>query len=320
MAKILIALGGNALGHTPQEQLKLSKKAAKSVVDLIENGNEVIIAHGNGPQIGAINLAFAKDPLTNQQNIPMMPMAECGAMSQGYIGYHLQNAIHSELANRNIKKSVATIISQVVVDPSDEAFSNPTKPIGPFYSKEDAMRLMKATGHKYIEDSGRGYRKVVPSPNPVKIVETDIIQDLMNAGKVVIAAGGGGIPVIKDEDHSLVGVEAVIDKDLASGCLARELNVDILFILTAVDKVAINFGKPNQKDLDCLTIEETERLIEEGQFPDGSMLPKVLAAMNFVKEKEERKAIISSLTKAKEAISGKTGTVITTSKQQSKVS
>ncbi len=310
MSKVLIALGGNALGNTPQEQLELVQGSAKPIVDLIEQGHDVIIAHGNGPQVGTINLAFEKGS-SEHTNIPSMPFAECGAMSQGYIGYHLQNAIREELLTRSIDKSVAAIVSQVVVAKDDPAFKNPTKPIGSFYSKEEAEKLMAETGDTYVEDSGRGYRRVIPSPKPMKVVEKDIIEDLVNAGRIVIAAGGGGIPVIEEDNHALRGVEAVIDKDSASECLADELDADFLFILTAVEKIAINFGKPNQQDLDQLSIQEAEKLIEEGHFAPGSMLPKVEAALHFVSAKEGRKSIITSLDKAKDAITGKTGTVIT---------
>lgn len=309
MSRILIALGGNALGSTPQEQLHLVQASAKPIVDLIEQGHDVVIAHGNGPQVGAINLAF-ETSAKELANIPNMPFAECGAMSQGYIGYHLQNAIQEELLKRSIHKSVATVVSQVVVDKNDQAFQHPTKPIGPFYTKEEAERIMAETGDTYIEDSGRGYRRVIPSPAPIKVVEKDIIQDLVHAGHVVVAVGGGGIPVVEDNTHSLVGVEAVIDKDLASRCLADELNADFLFILTAVEKIAIHFGKPNQQNLDRLTIEEAEKLIREGHFAPGSMLPKVQAAIAFVSGKQGRKSVITSLEKAKDAMLGKTGTII----------
>ncbi|CQR47297.1 Carbamate kinase 1 [Paraliobacillus sp. PM-2] len=308
MSKILIALGGNALGENAKEQRELAGNAAKPIVDMIEQGHDVIISHGNGPQVGAINLAFGKYAEEKGEETKM-PFAESGAMSQGYIGFHLQNALREELANRGMVKSVASIVSQVVVDPKDPAFENPTKPIGPFYSKEDAERLMNETGDTYIEDSGRGYRKVIPSPAPIEVVEKDVMKDLVASGHIVIGAGGGGIPVIRDNDR-LVGIEAVIDKDFASECLAEALDVDFLFILTAVDQVAINFGKPNQQSLDSMSIEEARQYIEEGQFPPGSMLPKVEAALKFVESKKERKAIISSLERAKDAILGKTGTVI----------
>lgn len=309
MSKILIALGGNALGNTPQEQLQLVQGSAKPIVDLIEQGHDVIIAHGNGPQVGAINSAF-ENGAKEHANIPSMPFAECGAMSQGYIGYHLQNAIREELLSRSVDKSVATIVSQVVVDKNDPAFQNPTKPIGSFYTKEEAEKRMAETEDTYVEDSGRGYRRVIPSPAPIKVVEKDIIEDLVNAGRIVIAAGGGGIPVVENENYGLAGVEAVIDKDSASKCLADELDADFLFILTAVEKIAINFGKPNQQDLDTLSIEEAEKLIEQEHFAPGSMLPKVQAAIKFVSGKEGRRSIITSLEKAKDAVLGKTGTII----------
>ncbi|WP_017754471.1 carbamate kinase [Calidifontibacillus oryziterrae] len=308
MSKILIALGGNALGNTPSEQLQLVKEAAKPIVDLIEQGHDVIIAHGNGPQVGAINLAFEIASKQNP-NIPEMPFPECGAMSQGYIGYHLQNGIRKELRERYMKKPVATIVTHVVVDSNDPAFQNPTKPIGGFYTKEEAEKLMAESNDKYIEDSGRGYRKVIPSPKPLKVIEKETIESLVNTGQVVITVGGGGIPVI-EKGNDLIGVEAVIDKDLASECLAEEIDADFLFILTAVEKIAINFGKPNQVDLKSLSVEEAKSLIDEGQFPPGSMLPKVEAAIKFVESKPGRKAIISSLEKAKEAVLGETGTVI----------
>lgn len=309
MSKILIALGGNALGENPEEQKKLTHQAAKPIVDMIEQGHQVILSHGNGPQVGAIHLAFGKYAEEKGED-KLMPFAESGAMSQGYIGYHLQNALREELATRGLQKSVASIVSQVLVDKHDPAFTSPSKPIGPFYSKVEAERLMAETGDTYIEDSGRGYRKVIPSPEPIDIIEKDIMRDLIDRGHIVIGAGGGGIPVIKEGKHKLSGVEAVIDKDLASECLAEVLDVDFFFILTGVDQVAINFGKPNQTALDSMSVKEARKYIEEGQFPKGSMLPKVEAAIKFVESKKERKAIISSLERAKEAVEGKTGTVI----------
>lgn len=310
MSKILIALGGNALGENAEEQRKLAKNAAAAITDMIEQGHEVILSHGNGPQVGAINLAFQEYAKVKSNESLSMPFPESGAMSQGYIGYHLQNALRTELLNRGINKSVVSLVTQVVVDSNDEAFKNPTKPIGPFYSKAESEELAGKTGDSYIEDSGRGYRKVIPSPSPVKVVESDMMKELINSGHIVIGAGGGGIPVIEGENNQLIGVEAVIDKDNASEKLAEELDVDFFFILTAVDRVAINFGKPSQKELESLSIEEAEKYIEEGHFPAGSMLPKVQAAMKFVKSKPGRKSIISSLEKAKEAVLGKTGTVV----------
>jgi len=308
MSKIMIALGGNALGNNPQEQLKLVKETAQPIVDLIEEGHTVVLAHGNGPQVGMINAAFEiasnVDP-----NIPEMPFQECGAMSQGYIGYHLQNAIYTELRNRNINKSVISLVTQSVVDENDEAFKNPSKPIGGFYSKEESERLIIEKGYTMVEDSGRGYRRVVASPKPLDIVEKDIIRDIMDAGHIAIAIGGGGIPTIK-RDNELIGIPAVIDKDLASQKLAEILDCDTLFILTAVEKVAINFGKANQKNLDKISIKEVYQYIEEGHFAPGSMLPKVEAALDFVESKENRIAVISSLENAKKAIAGQTGTTI----------
>lgn len=313
MSKILIALGGNALGENAEEQRQLSVKAASAISDMIEQGHDIILSHGNGPQVGAINLAFEAYAEKKQDDSLKLPFPESGAMSQGYIGYHLQNALRTELQNRGIQKSVVSLVTQVVVDPEDIAFTNPTKPIGPFYTKEEAQRLTDQTGDTYVEDSGRGYRKVIPSPKPVKVVESDMMRELVNNGHVVIGAGGGGIPVIEGKNNQLTGVEAVIDKDNASEKLAEELDVDFFFILTAVDRVAVNFGKPNQKELESMSIEEAQTYMEEGHFPAGSMLPKVQAAVTFVESKPGRRAIISSLEKAKEAVLGKTGTVVYTS-------
>ncbi|WP_067840292.1 carbamate kinase [Amphibacillus sediminis] len=309
MSRILIALGGNALGNNAKEQKELSYQAATPIVDMIEQGHDVIISHGNGPQVGAIHLAFSKYAEDKGHEMKM-PFAESGAMSQGYIGYHLQNALREELAKRGIVKSVASIVSQVVVSSDDPAFDQPTKPIGPFYTEQEAEKLMRETGDTYIEDSGRGYRKVIPSPVPIEVVEKEVMKDLVDSGHIVIGTGGGGIPVIKEGEHRLKGIEAVIDKDLASECLAEALDVEFLFILTAVDQVAINFGQPNQQSLNSMSVTEARQYIEEGQFPPGSMLPKVEAALKFVESKKERKAIISSLERAKDAVLGKTGTVI----------
>ncbi|SHK25021.1 carbamate kinase [Tepidibacter formicigenes] len=306
--KIVVALGGNALGKNPKEQLELVKNTAKPIVDLIEAGNEVIIAHGNGPQVGMINLAM-ETASKSEANTPEMPFPECGAMSQGYIGYHLQNAIREELLSRNMNTPVATVVTQVMVDKNDSAFETPTKPIGAFYTEEEAKKLETEKGYKMKEDAGRGYRRVVPSPIPVDVVEKETVKTLVDNGHVVITVGGGGIPVIK-EGNSLVGVPAVIDKDFASEKIAEILDADYLIILTAVEKVAINFGKENEKWLSKLTIEEIEKYVEEGHFAPGSMLPKVQAAMKFAKSKAGRKALITSLEKAAQGIEGKTGTLI----------
>ncbi len=306
MKKIVIALGGNALGDTALEQLKLVEETAKPIVDLIEDGNQVIIAHGNGPQVGMINLgmnfAFEEGKVKGE-----MPFPECGAMSQGYIGYHLQNAIGNELKKRGIKKDVACVVTQVVVDENDEAFKKPTKPVGAFYDKETADKMAAEKGWTFVEDAGRGYRRVVASPKPVDVAEKNIVNDLVNAGHVVITVGGGGIPVI-DKSGKLVGVPAVIDKDFASAKLAEIVKADALFILTAVERVCINFGKPDQKQLEVMNLADCDKYIGENQFAPGSMLPKVQACMSFAKTGGE--AIIADLKNAKLALQGKSGTKI----------
>ena len=306
MKKLVIALGGNALGNTPYEQLKLVQETAKPIVDLIEAGNQVVIAHGNGPQVGMINLAMST--AANAKAIKSdMPFPECGAMSQGYIGYHLQNSIQNELKARGIAKSVATVVTQVLVDETDPAFQHPSKPIGAFYSKEEADRIAAEKGYTMVEDAGRGYRQVVPSPKPVDVVEKDMVNTLIDAGHVVITVGGGGIPVI-EKDGKLVGVPAVIDKDFASAKLAELVKADALVILTAVDRVSINWGKPNQESLESMTCEQAEQYCKEGHFAPGSMLPKVQAAMSFARTGGE--AIIASLENAAAALRGESGTKI----------
>jgi carbamate kinase len=305
--KIVIALGGNALGNNLEEQMVAVQSTAKAIVDLIEDGNEVVISHGNGPQVGMINIAMS-ELHKNNPKYSSCPMSVCVGMSQGYIGYDLQNALREELLNRNINKSVSTIITQVEVAATDKAFENPTKPIGSFMTKEEADLAIKS-GKRVVEDAGRGYREVVASPKPVSIIEIETIKSLVDMGQVVIACGGGGIPVIKEGNH-LKGASAVIDKDFASCTLAKELDADCLIILTAVEKVAINYGKPNEKWLDTLTPSETKQYISEGHFAPGSMLPKVEAALDFASSKEERYSLITLLEKAKDGISGKTGTII----------
>ena len=307
--KIVIALGGNAFGDTPKEQLEAVKKTAGPIVDLIEEGNQVILTHGNGPQVGMINTALGKAAEIDDK-IPDIDFPECGAMSQGYIGFHLQSAVREELRNRNMGKSVASIITQVIVDKNDKAFENPTKPVGIFYTKEEAEKIEKEKGYIMAEDSGRGYRRVVPSPMPEKIVEAEIIKDLVEKEHVVITVGGGGIPVIEN-GNQLQGIPAVIDKDFASERLAELLEADYLIILTGVEKVAVNFGKPDQKWLDEISVSEAEQYIKEGHFAPGSMLPKVEAAIKFIKSNPDKKALITSLEKAKDGINGLTGTVIT---------
>lgn len=306
MKKLVIALGGNALGNTPYEQLRLVTETAKPIVDLIEAGNQVVIAHGNGPQVGMINLAMSTAAAAKAIKSDM-PFPECGAMSQGYIGYHLQNSIQNELKARGIKKNVATVVTQVLVDENDPAFQHPSKPIGAFYSKEEADRIAAEKGYTMVEDAGRGYRQVVPSPKPVDVVEKDMVNTLIDAGHVVITVGGGGIPVIEKEGK-LVGVPAVIDKDFASAKLAELVKADALVILTAVDRVAINWGKPNQESLERMTCAEAEQYCKEGHFAPGSMLPKVQAAMSFAKTGGE--AIIASLQNAAAALRGESGTKV----------
>jgi len=308
--RVVIALGGNALEDkslpsTAESQLKVVKKTSEYLAEISCEGYEIAIVHGNGPQVGRILLATeaAKD-IT-----PAMPFDVCGAMSQGYIGYHIQQGLKLSLAKRNRILPVVSVITQVVVDKNDKAFQNPTKPIGPFYTEEEAKKLSAEKGYTVKEDSGRGWRRVVPSPMPMRIVEIGTIKTLWNT-TIAITCGGGGIPVIENEDGSLEGIAAVIDKDLAAERLAEDMEADILMILTEVEKVSINFNKPNQIDLSHMTIEEAEKYIEEGHFAPGSMLPKILAAVNFAKSKPGRKAIITSLYNATSALDGKTGTII----------
>ncbi len=304
--RIVIALGGNALGKNPTEQLSLVKETAKSIVQIIKDGNDVIITHGNGPQVGMINLA---SEYASSFNItPSFPFPECNAMSEGYIGYHLQQAILNELQQEKINKNCVTVITQVLVDEKDPAFNNPTKPIGSFYTKEDAIKLHKERNYNFIEDAGRGYRRVVASPNPIDIVEKETIKDLTEKGTIVIAVGGGGVPVIK-ENNSYKGIDAVIDKDKSSALLARYLNADKLLILTAVDKVCLNYGKENEIKLDELTITEALNYIKDNQFAKGSMLPKIEACISFTKETGNI-SIITSLLSATEALKDTNGTKI----------
>lgn len=302
--KIVVALGGNALGKNAAEQKALVTQTAVPIVDLIEEGYDVILAHGNGPQVGMINLSFEK------AGGDLMPFPECGAMSQGYIGYHLQNALYNELKRRGMAKNVATVITQVEVDENDSAFQNPTKPIGSFYSEEEADAIAKANPDYVMkEDAGRGWRRVVASPKPIDIIEKDIIRELVDNKNLVIATGGGGIPVIRKHGR-LEGVPAVIDKDFASAKLAELVDADTLIILTAVEKVAINFGKENEEWLGDCSAAEMEAHAANGMFAKGSMLPKVEAAIGFVRSGNGRSALITSLEKAREGIKGETGTTI----------
>ena len=308
--RIVVALGGNALGNTPEEQLELVRHTAKTIVDLSEAGYEVIVGHGNGPQVGMINLAMEFSS-TKGGNTPYMPFPECGAMSQVYIGYHLQQAIQRELKAWNLQKECASVITQVVVDANDPGFKNPTKPVGSFYSKEEADKIAKEKGFIFVEDSGRGYRRVVPSPIPKRIVELKVVEQRVKNGDIVITVGGGGIPVVETAD-GLQGVAAVIDKDRSSALLAQDIGADKLIILTAVDRVCINFNKPDQKELPTMTLSEAEKYIGEKQFAPGSMLPKVQSCMEFVKNNTHGgQALITSLQKAAQALKGETGTVIT---------
>ena len=310
MSKIVIALGGNALGKSPDEQLSLLEKVAEIIVHLVKDGNKIVLTHGNGPQVGQISLAMEYSS-NGEVKTPSMPFPECGSMSQGYIGYQLQQCLQDELERQGIVKNCATLITQVLVDQNDSAFQNPTKPIGMFYSKEEAMEIEKAKGYQFVEDSGRGYRRVVPSPKPIDIIEKNVIKQLVDNDNIVIAVGGGGIPVIKtDKIELLEGVEAVIDKDRSGALLAKEIDADILLILTAVDKVYLNYNTDHVIALDVMSVEEAEQYMKEGQFAKGSMLPKVEACVDFVKDSDHKIAIISSLEKAHEAINGNTGTII----------
>ena len=304
MAKYVVSLGGNALGNNSEEQKQALIKVAEAISDLIISGHEVAIVHGNGPQVGMINLAFETSKET-----PNMPFPECGAMSEGYIGYHIQNALYNCLKQKGINKTVCTVISQVLVDSNDPLFQNPSKPIGSFYSKEEADRIAKEKGYIMKEDAGRGYRRVVPSPLPIDIIEKESIKALLNNGQVVICAGGGGIPVIQ-KDNKLEGVAAVIDKDYASAKLADLIDADYLVILTAVDNVYINYKKEDQKKLTNVNKDELEKYLQEDHFAKGSMYPKVQASLNFVKSGSNKIAVIASLDNAKEAFKLKAGTII----------
>ncbi|MGJ0730234.1 carbamate kinase [Enterococcus faecalis] len=306
--RVVVALGGNALGNNLTEQMTAVKQTSKAIADLIEAGYEVILSHGNGPQVGMIQLAMEEFSFNNPQ-YPVVPLSMCVAMSQSYIGYDLENALQEELRQRNISKAVTTIVTQVVVDENDPAFKKPTKPIGRFMTKEEAEQLVKEKNIQVMEDAGRGYRQVVASPKPKNIVELLTIQTLVDAGQTVIAGGGGGIPVIQ-EGNRLKGVNAVIDKDFCSERLAEQVDADLLVILTVVEKVCINFGKENQEALGNISTEKMKQYAQEGQFAPGSMLPKVEAAIKFAESKPGRKTLITLLEKAKEGLSGKTGTLI----------
>ncbi len=312
MEKLVIALGGNALQEgkgpaTAEAQLAVVEKTSVYIADIIEKGYQVVLAHGNGPQVGRIVLQNE-----NSVNVtPAMPFDVCGAMSQGMIGYHMQQGLTRALRARGDDTGVATIVTQVVVDQNDPAFLNPSKPIGPFYSEEEAKKLQAEKGYCVKEDAGRGWRRVVASPTPVEIVELPEVECLIDGGFVVITVGGGGIPVLREETGDLVGTAAVIDKDLASERLAEDVDADALLILTAVEQVCLNYGKPDEKRLSAVTVAEAGQYVEQGHFAPGSMLPKIQAACKFAASKAGRRAIITSLDKAVEALSGKAGTTIT---------
>lgn len=311
MEKLVIALGGNALQEagkpaTAESQLDVVEKTSEYIADIIEAGYGVIVAHGNGPQVGRIVLQNEYATAIT----PSMPFDVCGAMSQGYIGYHIQQGLSKVLAKRGINKQVATVVTQVVVDKNDPKFINPSKPIGPFYTEDEAKAIASEKGYTMKEDAGRGWRRVVASPMPVEIVELDAVKCLVDNGFITVTVGGGGIPVIKNADGNLEGTAAVIDKDLASEKLAEDLDADALVILTAVENVCINFGKPNQKTLSVLDTAEAKKYIAEGHFAPGSMLPKIEAAVKFVESKPGRRSIITSLDKAVEALKGVAGTTI----------
>ena len=307
MSKIVIALGGNALGKSPWEQLNLLTNVSKIIVDLVSRGEDIVLTHGNGPQVGQIVLAM--DYAANGEvKTPSMPFAECGSMSQGYIGYQMQQSIYNELKVRGLNKNVVSVVTQVLVDENDKAFSNPTKPIGMFYSEKEAEKIANEKGYHFMEDAGRGFRRVVPSPIPKKIIEGSVIEELVNNGNVVIAVGGGGIPVV-NTSNGLKGVDAVIDKDRSAALLGKEIGADTLLILTSVDAAYLNYNSENMQKIDSLTIEEAEKYIRNGEFAKGSMLPKIEACKLFVLN-TKKQAIITSLLSAKDALNGKSGTLI----------
>ncbi|MBO5577953.1 MAG: carbamate kinase [Bacilli bacterium] len=302
--RYVVSLGGNALGNNAEEQKLLVSNVAKYIVKLMKDGHEVVIVHGNGPQVGMINNAF-----NEAKSVPDMPFPECGAMSQGYIGFHLQNALQNELKAQGVKRNVATVVTQVVVDKNDPLFQNPSKPVGTFYSKEEAEVVAKEKGWTMKEDAGRGYRRVVPSPLPIDIEEKEVISTLVKSGNVIICAGGGGIPVIK-EGNKLVGVAAVIDKDYASALVAELVDADYLVILTAIDNVCINYKQPNEKKLTNVSLNEIKEYLKGDYFAKGSMYPKVNACVKFLTNCPNKTAIIAALENAEKAFEEKSGTII----------
>lgn len=308
--RIVVALGGNALGSNLPEQMEAVRGTAAAIADLIVAGNEVVIVHGNGPQVGMIANAMAELTRSDPEKYVPVPLSVCGAMSQGYIGYDLQNALREELLNRGVEKGVSTVLTQIEVDPDDPAFQNPTKPIGPFMNVVEADEFKATRGYEFMHDEKKGYRRVVASPKPVSIVELDTIQTLVANDHVVVCCGGGGIPVTPTEHNHLKGAAAVIDKDFAAEKLAEQLDADELVILTAVEKVAVGFGTDHERWLDTLTPQEATELADAGEFGAGSMLPKVQAACAFAQSKPGRRALITLLEKAADGIAGKTGTAI----------
>lgn len=308
--RIVVALGDNALGSNLPEQMEAVCGTAAAIADLIVAGNEVVIVHGNGPQVGMIANAMAELTRSDPEKYVPVPLSVCGAMSQGYIGYDLQNALREELLNRGVEKGVSTVLTQIEVDPDDPAFQSTTKPIGPFMNVVEADELKATRGYEFMHDEKKGYRRVVASPKPVSIVELDTIQTLVANDHVVVCCGGGGIPVTPTEHNHLKGAAAVIDKDFAAEKLAEQLDADELVILTAVEKVAVGFGTDHERWLDTLTPQEATELADAGEFGAGSMLPKVQAACAFAQSKPGRRALITLLEKAADGIAGKTGTAI----------
>ncbi|MDK2900971.1 MAG: carbamate kinase [Thermosipho sp. (in: thermotogales)] len=306
----VVAIGGNAINRpgekpTAENMFKNIKVTASYLADMIELGYRIIITHGNGPQVG--NLLVQQD--IAKDTIPPFPMDVLGAMTQGYLGYMISQELKNVLNERKIDKEIATVVTQIVVNKDDPGFKNPTKPVGPFYSEEEAKKIMEEKGWIFKEDAGRGWRRVVPSPIPLDVIEKRTIKDLVENDVIVVAGGGGGIPVIIDEKGEIKGVEAVIDKDRASALIAKELDADEFIILTAVEKVYLNFNKPDQKPLDTITVKEAEKYMNEGHFTKGSMLPKIEACISFVTS-TNRPALITDMEKLKDALEGKTGTRI----------
>lgn len=305
--RVVVALGHRALGTTLPEQMEAVKKTSKVIADLIEDGYQVAITHSNAPQVGMIHTAMNEFGKIHEE-YTAAPMSVCSAMSQGYIGYDLQNAIREELLNRGIFRTVSTILTQVIVDPYDEAFYTPTKILGRYMNVEEANEERKK-GNYVVEEPGKGYRRIVSAPNPVSIVEIDAIRALLDADQVVIACGGGGIPVLQQDNH-LKGASAVIEKDLTAGKMAEEVNADELIILTSVEKVKINLGRPEETSLGEISVEEAKKYMEEGHFGQYNMLPKFSASVEFIEKREGRGALITSFDCLKDALNGKNGTWI----------